>query len=201
MAYTNSGWPTNIPAGTDALNTADNQLRRMRLDLLERLNDIISDITADPVISNTGIVKIYHWTAGIPADETFALLYNRGSGAVVTLESKNTSNLLWYMPLYLPVGAVFQSVVFRVYQDSSSATITCAVNRISDVPEKTQLGTVSSSGTPSWHNLTVGSLAHTVLAGSSYFASISLTPNAAGTEVRFVHMNVTYDRSFALQGL
>ncbi len=201
MPYTNSGWPTNIPAGTDALNTADDQLRRMRLDLLERLNDIISDITVDPVISNTGIVRTYHWSAGVPADETFALLYNRGSGAVVTLESKDTSNLLWYMPISLSVGVTLQSVIFRVYQDSGLASITCAVHHVNDTPGRTQLGTVSSSGTPSWHDLTVGSLAHTVLAGNSYFASISLTSNAAGTEVRFAHMDVTHDRSFALQGL
>ncbi|KKL99426.1 hypothetical protein LCGC14_1814570, partial [marine sediment metagenome] len=50
MAYTNSGWPTNIPAGSDNLNTADDQLRRLRLDLKERLNDIVDDITTDPVV-------------------------------------------------------------------------------------------------------------------------------------------------------
>ena len=50
MAYTNSGWPTNIPAGSDNLKTADDQLRRLRLDLKERFNDIVDDITTDPVI-------------------------------------------------------------------------------------------------------------------------------------------------------
>ena len=50
MAYTNAGWPTNIPAGSDNLNTADDQLRRMRLDLLERLNDLVDDFTTDPVV-------------------------------------------------------------------------------------------------------------------------------------------------------
>ena len=50
MAHTNAGWPTNIPAGSDALNTADDQLRRLRLDLLERFNDFVDDITADPVV-------------------------------------------------------------------------------------------------------------------------------------------------------
>ncbi len=50
MAYTNAGWPTNIPAGSDALNTADDQIRRLRLDLKERFNDIVDDITTDPVV-------------------------------------------------------------------------------------------------------------------------------------------------------
>ena len=53
MAHTNSGWPTNIPAGSDALNTADDQLRRLRLDIKERMNDIVDDWTADPIVRKT----------------------------------------------------------------------------------------------------------------------------------------------------
>ena len=53
MAHTNAGWPVNIPAGSDALNTADDQLRRLRLDLKERFNDFVDDITADPVVRKT----------------------------------------------------------------------------------------------------------------------------------------------------
>ena len=50
MAHTNSGWPTNIPVSSDPLNTTDDQLRRLRLDLLERFNDIVDDFTADPIV-------------------------------------------------------------------------------------------------------------------------------------------------------
>lgn len=50
MAHTNPGWPTNIPPGSDAANTADDQLRRLRLDLLERMNDFVVSFTADPVV-------------------------------------------------------------------------------------------------------------------------------------------------------
>ena len=50
MAHTNAGWPTNIPAGGDNLNTTDDQLRRLRLDLLERMNEIVDDFTTDPVV-------------------------------------------------------------------------------------------------------------------------------------------------------
>ena len=50
MAYTNPGWPTNIPAGSDPLNTVDDQQRRLRLDLKERLNDLVDDITTDPIV-------------------------------------------------------------------------------------------------------------------------------------------------------
>ncbi len=56
MAHTNAGWPTNIPAGSDALNTADDQLRRLRLDLKERFNDIVDDITADPIVIKSSLI-------------------------------------------------------------------------------------------------------------------------------------------------
>jgi len=50
MAHSNAGWPVNIPVSSDPLNTADDQLRRLRLDLKERFNDFVDDITADPVV-------------------------------------------------------------------------------------------------------------------------------------------------------
>ena len=58
MAYTNAGWATNIPAGGDNLNTADDQIRRLRLDLKERLNDIVDDVTTYP--------KAWNGTRGLP---------------------------------------------------------------------------------------------------------------------------------------
>ncbi|KKM20368.1 hypothetical protein LCGC14_1646140 [marine sediment metagenome] len=60
MAYTNAGFPTNIPAGSDNLNTADDQLRRLRLDLKERFNDIVDDITADPIVLKNITPKLAH---------------------------------------------------------------------------------------------------------------------------------------------
>ncbi len=50
MAHSNAGWPTNIPVSSDPLNTADDQLRRLRLDLKERFEDIVDDLTADPIV-------------------------------------------------------------------------------------------------------------------------------------------------------
>lgn len=57
MAYTNT-WSVIIPAGTDPLNTADDQIRQLRLDLQERMNDIVVDWTVDPVVLAADIEKI-----------------------------------------------------------------------------------------------------------------------------------------------
>ena len=49
MAYSNS-WSNIIPVSSDPLNTADDQLRRVRLDVQERMDDLVDDWTADPVV-------------------------------------------------------------------------------------------------------------------------------------------------------
>ena len=49
MAHSNV-WSNIIPAGSDALNTADDQLRQLRLDIQERMDEVVSDWTADPVV-------------------------------------------------------------------------------------------------------------------------------------------------------
>ncbi len=49
MAHTNA-WSNIVPAGSDNLNTADDQIRRLRLDIQERGDEIVDDWTADPVV-------------------------------------------------------------------------------------------------------------------------------------------------------
>ncbi len=54
MAYTNA-WSNIVPAGSDALNTADDQIRRLRLDVQERMDDVVADWTADPVVPGSDV--------------------------------------------------------------------------------------------------------------------------------------------------
>lgn len=49
MAYTNA-WSVTVPAGSELASTIDDHLRRLRLDIQERMNDIVTDWTADPVV-------------------------------------------------------------------------------------------------------------------------------------------------------
>lgn len=49
MAYDND-WSIIIPAGSDLLSTADDHFRRLRLDIGQRMDDIVDDWTADPVV-------------------------------------------------------------------------------------------------------------------------------------------------------
>ena len=49
MPFTNA-WSDVIPAGSAAANTIDDQIRQLRLDIHERMDSLISDWTADPLI-------------------------------------------------------------------------------------------------------------------------------------------------------
>lgn len=49
MAYTNT-WNNNSPPGTQAANTADDELRKLRLDITERMNALVTDWLADPIV-------------------------------------------------------------------------------------------------------------------------------------------------------
>lgn len=57
MPYTDT-WSVIIPAGSDPLNTADDQIRQLRVDIEERMNDIVGDFTVDPIISWAG-ARVY----------------------------------------------------------------------------------------------------------------------------------------------
>lgn len=58
MPYTNP-WVDNIPLGSAPANTIDEQLRRLRLDIHERMNNIVVDWETDPVVplASVGMVQ------------------------------------------------------------------------------------------------------------------------------------------------
>ncbi|KKL60185.1 hypothetical protein LCGC14_2207860, partial [marine sediment metagenome] len=74
---------------SDPLNTADDQLRRLRLDLKERFNDFVDDITADPIVLKNIAPKLAHVYEG--AGATIA---SGGGGTTIawTLETLDTGS-------------------------------------------------------------------------------------------------------------
>lgn len=51
MPYTNV-WTDTDPPGAQAANTIDDELRQLRLDIHERMDDVVMDWLADPVVIN-----------------------------------------------------------------------------------------------------------------------------------------------------
>ena len=183
MAHTNSGWPTNIPAGLDALNTADDQLRRMRLDLLERLNEIVVDFTTDPVVplaeAKAG-TRWRHWSEGVIDRGTDA--YSNDTARVLISNVVTANARVWYSPLALIVGTTLTEVVARVKRVNSNAAITLQVIKISvnaDPPVETALVGTVTSATTGWEDLTSGVLSEVIDGNHIYMAVVTITPDGS----------------------
>ena len=83
MAYTAS-WTTVAPTGAAAANTADDEIRKLRLDLEERLEEfLIADMSADPVVANSALV---------PTGQ-LAHVYESAAGSVPTASA---TTITWF---------------------------------------------------------------------------------------------------------
>ena len=56
MPFTNA-WSDVIPAGSAAANTIDDQIRQLRLDIHERMDSLIDDWTADPLVPLNAVAE------------------------------------------------------------------------------------------------------------------------------------------------
>lgn len=84
MAYTRS-WNDATPAGTRAANQIDDAIREFKVDVHERMDDVVDDWTADPVVpkdSITGKVDgkylLFPYTIVQPQDDQNDVVYNDG---------------------------------------------------------------------------------------------------------------------------
>ena len=179
MAHSNV-WSNIIPAGSDALNTADDQLRQLRLDIQERGDEIVVDWTADPVVplaeSKAG-TRWRHWSEGV---------IDRGTDdysnttARVLISPTISLQIGWYAPLPLIVGTTLTNVTARVKRVNASATITLQVVKLSvnaDPPvESALMGTVTSA-TTGWEDLSSGVLSEVIDINHVYLAVVTLDPD------------------------
>lgn len=72
MPYTNP-WSDTDPPGSQAANTIDDELRQLRLDIHERMDDIVADWTADPVVpvggASAGSFGVQYGDLGVPGSK------------------------------------------------------------------------------------------------------------------------------------
>jgi hypothetical protein len=124
MPYTNP-WSDVAPPGSQAANTADDEFRKLRLDIHERLSGaLVGPITDDPLIVRPEILgnvigKNYgvHHSAFKPEQE-----WDQASGdstfhrTALFVEHANTdaSTRLMWAPLHLPPGITTALVTFLV---------------------------------------------------------------------------------------
>jgi len=57
MAYTRV-WSVITPAGSDPLNTTDDEIRNLRVDVQDRMNDLVDDWTVDPIVVKNSLSRM-----------------------------------------------------------------------------------------------------------------------------------------------
>lgn len=201
MAFSNP-WSNIIPAGSDPANTADDELRKLRLDVDERMDTLVGDWSADPIVVLTGIRKTAHWRLGAFERVGATGFYEVEGilGGFMTPDALATT-VRWGIPLVLPVGAILQKVEGRVYRDQAGSALDMIARKVTDVPADTSLAQDVSASVAGWHTLTVSGLAQTVAVDESYYANFTMTAAVTVNSVQLAQVHYEYDITSAFQGI
>lgn len=196
MAYTNVPWVNNIPLGGDNLNTADDQFRRLRLDINERQNDIVGDWTVDPVFVKTARTRRISWQSGSPGYQSKLWL-----GDPLGVHPLNiSSDIFWVLPLPDDMdGATITAINMRVSRDAGAIIIAEAMST-SDAGAQASLGNAASAAL-GYHSFQILSGNFTVdYATKFYQINVSLSTNGAlATSALLLGAIITYNLPYALR--
>lgn len=203
MAFTNV-WSNIIPAGSDPANTADDEIRQLRLDIDERMDSIVGDWSADPIVGLTTIRKTVHWCDGTfdpLGSDTMAEGYTI-FGVGMHPQAIGT-NVHWRMNMKLPVGATLQKVDARIYKDTIAAVAQVIIVEADDaIPSEFALTTATVTTTTGWVTKTVGpALGFVVAQDKPLLIKINLGSIVSPDNVRFFQAHYEYDIPTALTGI
>jgi hypothetical protein len=172
MPYSNV-WSANTPLGPDPANV-DDDLRKLRLDIQERMNDL-GDWTTNPIKVFPRAVWT-HYAGGLVVSGTPAY-----SGVAEYVKSNQLSAAISVLfPLPFGDGTVLNSVIARVYRDAA-AGIALSVHRMDINDVRTQVATVASADT-GWHELSLDLAAHTLVSDNIYVARVIVTADNITTD-------------------
>lgn len=196
MAYTNA-WVTNVPAGGDPAKTADDHLRRLRLDLDERLSEIFVDFDADPVVLKDAILG--------KKTSKYLVVPHSAMVGVNTYITDGTAEVLGsagpaYLPIILPPGVTIKEIEFRVDRGAAvNVAITMRRRQINAVAAEATFATDIVTAVAGPHVVTTltadPALAHVVSADFQYYARLDYGGAAAGY---FHAMRIKYDTPSSL---
>ena len=178
--YTNV-WSDIQPSDTELANTLGADLRKLRLDIRERMNALVVDWTADPVVTLANDPTIVFQRV-IPA---CAFASNQNAQSNTMLDGKvqiSAPGVLYYAPIdFVPIGGTIQLVEYLL--DRGTAThINCQLCRMpfSVTPDAVTVIDaidVSAAG-KAIHPSAV--LSHEVDAGFQYFLKLQVTTVGSG---------------------
>jgi len=198
MPYSNL-WDSNAPPGSQAANTADDEFRKLRLDLEERLESkFITDVVVDPwvvrpeILGNVaGKTLILHHSAFMPD-----VVFDPGTGAPtftalpLYLEhlATDASTRIIHAALPLPVGITITELA-TVFNRNGSTNVSCGIdyNDFTNAPAIT--GVVANGTTANGIQLITTGIAHVVLPNKIYYLWMNFI---ASQPSRLYGVRVTY---------
>jgi len=204
MAFTNV-WSNVIPAGSDPANTADDELRQLRLDIDERMDTIVADWSADPLQPLTGIRKTAHWSDGnfdpLGSDTLTEGYLVFGTQLRPIVQGQT---LVWRMNMRLPVGAILQKVDFRVFRASLFTVLNIQVAEADDaIPSEFVLATAGVGTATGWVTPSLGpALGLTVAQDKPLLAKVDMLSGvgSAPSDIGLFQVHYEYDVTSLLLG-
>ncbi len=205
MAFTNP-WSNIIPAGSDPANTADDEIRQLRLDVDERMDTIVGDWSADPLFTLLGIRRTVHWSDG-QFDPLGVSTLTEGYEVLGVQLHPLTQNqtMVWRMNMRLPVGAILQKVDFRVNRSSLFTVMNIQVAEADDaIPSEFVLATAAVGTFSGWVTPSLGpALGLTVAQDKPLLAKVDMNfgVGAGPTDLGLFQVHYEYDLPSALTGI
>lgn len=188
MAYTRV-WSEAIPAGTDAASSIDDSVRALRLDIRERMTDLVNSWSADPVVAQDKI------TGKAASKQLIIAPYAFDTGGAYSVPPDDKK--LWIgtanarCSVEIPAGCTITAV--DVLIDNNPGNVTINFKRVTyDAAETvTTLATVVSASTGVVIRALAGAgLPHLVLTNNRYL--IECIP-VGGTSMGIHGARITYD--------
>lgn len=201
MAYTNV-WTVTVPTGTEAISTGDNEIRKLRLDIQERMATLGFDWTTDPVSGPEDTTKsmYVHLSAFTLLTLTSSTTTAPAAGNNYGLAFNSNGSAVLYAPVLIPRGAIITSINFTAGSPGgTAASATCKfgyVNATTASPTDTVVTTISTGASPAQAQYASATLAHTVDATAAnyiyYYLLLNITSTGFSPSIWFQGVQISY---------
>ena len=179
MAYTNP-WSDVIPAGTAQASTIDDQIRRLRLDVRERMDTVLAvgkKWTDDPIaIDTTSLGAVTGRKIFIPGlacqhvNDENDTNWNRDNGYFLMNEA--LTGTISVCPVQLPVGVTVTRVRALIANNIGTLTVDFKSRPFDIIDSPVQVASGSSNITGmNKAFIDVGGLSHVVVDGTYWFVN------------------------------
>ena len=198
MPHTNA-WNVTDPPGNEQAKNIDNHIRKLRVDIADRMGDIVTDWTADPVkIKSSGIDQV--------VDKIRVISFADFKTTTIGKEAVYTSGRLYaftdtdglYCDIDIPVGCIITKVeVLADVGDATNITWTlynrsfaAGGARPASVSAENVLATLTTAGS-GVKNMASGVLAITITDAFLYYLGVE-AGGAAGNSFDLFGARITY---------